>query len=797
MGLRDFLRRNQNQAEAAEKPEAAPLGVEELESRQLLDATATLAAGVLTVNGGANNDRINLVLDQAANQIVVQDSFQEVARFNSGAVTTIVLNGNAGNDILTIAKEIMQAATINGGAGKDVIISGGGNTTLNGDGGNDTLISGPGTNTLNGGAGADRIYDVKLTDTVVPDVNDQVFAAGNAAAPTPPVVLDPMEVQRLLERATAASASNDAIIVVMDRGGKLLGVRVESGVSPAVQGNLDTLIFAIDGAMAKARTAAFFANQGAPLTSRTVQFISQSTITQRQVESNPNITDPNSTVRGPGTVAPIGPGGHFPPTRRPPGVFATPMVDLFDIEHTNRDQSFSPGPDRIKGTADDIALPNRFNVPNAFIPSTIPPEQRLTPPDSYGFLTGLRPGFQGRGIGTLPGGVPLYKNGVLVGGIGVFFPGETGYANEENSILSIDHDPTKPDRSFEAEWIAFAAAGGSSQAGFPVGMINGVPALPGFDIPFGRLDLVGISLDVFGPGGIEGPSRLFAFGQSLGVGDPLAGTYLPIDGGGTLFGKGAPVPEGWLVLPHDSPTGEITAQDVVTIINQAIRQASFTRAAIRLPLSSRTRMVFSVSDRQGNILGLFRMPDATIFSIEVAVSKSRNDAYYADATALQPIDRVPGVPLGTAFTNRTFRFLADPRFPEGIDGTPPGPFSIFNDGGSDPKTGLNVGPPRPASQFQSVLGFHSFNPGTNFRDPDNIANQSGVVFFPGSAPLYRGNNLIGGLGVSGDGVDQDDVVAFIGHSGYAPPATVLRADQVFVRGIRLPFQKFLRNPEGG
>ncbi|HBI46872.1 MAG TPA: hypothetical protein DDY78_29070, partial [Planctomycetales bacterium] len=70
----------------------------------------------------------------------------------------------------------------------------------------------------------------------------------------------------------------------------------------------------------------------------------------------------------------------------------------------------------------------------------------------------------------------------------------------------------------------------------------------------------------------------------------------------------------------------------------------------------------------GAILGLFRMPDATIFSIDVAVAKARNEAYYNDATQLQPIDQVPGVAPGVAFTNRTYRYLAEPRFPEGIDG---------------------------------------------------------------------------------------------------------------------------------
>jgi uncharacterized protein GlcG (DUF336 family) len=254
------------------------------------------------------------------------------------------------------------------------------------------------------------------------------------------------------------------------------------------------------------------------------------------------------------------------------------------------------------------------------------------------------------------------------------------------------------------------------------------------------------------------------------------------------------VPDGWLVTPHAG--GGLTADDVRQIIEQGIAQANLTRSAIRLPLGSRPRMVFAVTDNQGNVLGLYRMPDATIFSLDVAVAKARNVAYYADPAQLQPEDQVPGVPPGTALTNRTFRYLAQPRFPEGIDGAPPGPFSILNDGGTDPKTGLNVGPPLPASAFQSVEGYNAFNPDTNFHDPYNVANQNGVVFFPGSAPAYKGGLLVGGIGVSGDGVDQDDVVTFAAAQGFGVPSGVLRADQTFYNGVRLPYQKFNRNPEG-
>src|SRR5262249_22265927 len=151
------------------------------------------------------------------------------------------------------------------------------------------------------------------------------------------------------------------------------------------------LTFAVDGAVALARTGAFFGNNQAPLTSRTIQFISQTPMTQQEIESNPSITDPNSVLRGPGFVAPVTSGGHFPPN-----IANTPQVDLFAIEHTNRDSFTHPGPDHIKGTADDIPLAQRFNINPAFVP----PGQELFAPISYGEQSGIMPTAQGRGIGT-------------------------------------------------------------------------------------------------------------------------------------------------------------------------------------------------------------------------------------------------------------------------------------------------------------------------------------------------------------------------------------------------------------
>jgi len=604
-----------------------------------------------------------------------------------------------------------------------------------------------------------------------------------AAPPDPNQLLTPSDVKALLERAAASVNLDGAIIAVVDRNGNILGVRIESGVSTQITGNTTNKVFAIDGAVSLARTGAFFGNDAAPLTSRTIQEISQTTITQREVDANPDVPDPNgdSTVYGPGFVAPVAIKGHFPP-----GIMFTPQVDLFDIEGTNRDSLSN-------------ATNTRFNVPPQYIPAGATSE--LVAPESYGQVTGILPDAQSRGIATLPGGIPLYKYGKEVGGIGVFFPGTTGYATEENSKLNTPllYNPHKLDLSEAAEYMAFVAAGGSKDAGFPFnGPVNGAPALPDFTEPFARIDLAGITLDLFGGHGLEGPKNLLTLGGTLGKGSPTDGTDYPVDANGDTYLAGQGVPYGWLVTPH-AGTG-LTAADVEAIVARGIAEADQVRAQIRAPLNTTTRMVFAVSDENGNILGLYRMPDATYFSIGVAVAKARNVAYYDNPSQLQPIDKVKNVPAGTAFTARTFRYLALPFFPEGIDIDPPGPFSILNDGGVT-KYGTNKGAPLPASAFQSVQGYDSFNPNTNFRDPYNKANQNGVVFFPGSAPLYKDttgsglrSQLVGGLGVSGDGVFQDDDVTSVASIAYAPPRTVHRADQVKVRGVRLPFFKYNRNP---
>ena len=75
---------------------------------------------------------------------------------------------------------------------------------------------------------------------------------------------------------------------------------------------------------------------------------------------------------------------------------------------------------------------------------------------------------------------------------------------------------------------------------------------------------------------------------------------------------------------------------------------------------------------------------------------------------------------------------------------------------------------------------------------DPVAN--GTQIFPGSVPIYRGNTLVGAIGVSGDGIDQDDMISFLsvhqagellGSINNAP--VMMRADQLTPNGTRLRY----------
>ena len=487
--------------------------------------------------------------------------------------------------------------------------------------------------------------------------------------PVPPVpsvqALQAADVQQIVQ-AAVNSVNVDMVVAVVDRAGFVLGVFRTQNAPASGAGNFGQSLDANDLAVTLARTGAFFSNDQAPLSSRTVRFIS---------------------------------GIHFPP-----GVTNQPPADLYGIENTNRGCTLVPG---------------------AAFQSQIPPSLALGGGFGPGVITGKADVNDSNALAVNPGGVPIFYQNVVVGGIGV---------------VTAASDPNV------AEFAAFSGA--TTQRSGPAGVFGPTPASPGV------VFIGGVALPF-----VNQASR------------PSAVSAGPVTGTGSFFvtpanSAGQP-PDGDLIAPAAGPLGGLSASDVQTILNNAEATANATRAAIRLPIGSRTRMVIAVADLDGSVIGLRRMADSTVFSIDVAVSKARNMVYFN--SSVRAAADLPGVPIGTAVTNRTISFGAQPLFPPGIDGAGAGPFfNLYVQDVANPCTqGLQTGPPN--------------------------ANKSGIVFFPGSAGLYRNGALVGGLGVSGDGVDEDDFVTNGGTLGFEAPASI-RADQISISGVRLPYFKFPRNP---
>jgi uncharacterized protein GlcG (DUF336 family) len=489
------------------------------------------------------------------------------------------------------------------------------------------------------------------------------------ATPTPPSPsvqpLQIADVQKIVQ-AAVNSANVDMVVAVVDRAGFVLGVfRTQNAPSTAV-GNFSATVDANDLAVALARTGAFFSNNQAPLSSRTVRFIS---------------------------------GIHFPA-----GVQNQGPADLYGIENTNHGCTL---------------------VSDPTFESRIPPSLALGGGFGPGVITGKKDVMDSDANVVNPGGVPIFYQNVVLGGVGVV----TSSANVN-----------------VAEYAALAGA--TTQRGAAGDNFGPTPAAPGV-VFIGGIALPFVQQTTLPTGLSAGPApgtSSFLVTPSNSVGQP---------------------PDGELIAPAAGPLGGLSAADVKQILDNAEAEANLTRAAIRLPLGSRTRMVISVADLDGTIIGLRRMPDSTVFSIDVAATKARNMVYFNGLNRLS--SDLNQVPMGTAITNRTISFGGEPLFPAGIDGSSSGPFfNLYTMDTANPCT----------------QGFQSGAPNDK---------KSGIVFFPGSAGLYRNGALVGGLGVSGDGVDQDDFVTNAGTKGFEAPEAI-RADQVFVNGVRLPYFKFPRNP---
>ena len=156
------------------------------------------------------------------------------------------------------------------------------------------------------------------------------------------------------------SVNVDMVVAVVDRAGFVLGVFRTQNAPAVTTGNFGQPVDANDLAVALARTRAFFSNDQAPLSSRTVRFIS---------------------------------GIHFPP-----GVANQPSADLYGIENTNRGCTL---------------------VNDANFESKVPPSLTLSGGFGPGVVTGKADINDTNATAVNPGGVPIFYKHVVIGGVGV------------------------------------------------------------------------------------------------------------------------------------------------------------------------------------------------------------------------------------------------------------------------------------------------------------------------------------------------------------------------------------------
>jgi len=445
------------------------------------------------------------------------------------------------------------------------------------------------------------------------------------------------------------------------------------------------------------------------------------------------------------------------------------------------------------------------------------------------------------GLAADAGGFPLYKNSVLVGGVGVMADGVYGF-NSDIAVNPYDVD----------ENIAFAATNGY--------------AAPS-SITADKMNVGGVALIYSNASSStikSNPSAAPAFSTAANLGSltPVTGYFGGTIIAGVTYGtetsgiRPATTAEfnnvDAFVLSNGSGTNRyqviggsdaadvgtaLTAGEVNDVLQEAFKVMSDARAAIRQPLNSRAQVTISVVDTHGKILGMVRAPDAPIFGIDVSLQKARTAAFFSNKNAASDLNSDPSADVrsfvpaaraflnnttaltgATAFSDRAIGNLSQPYFPEGIEGNPNGPFSRPIAQWSPFSTGLQ------SALVLTNLGQHlAYVTGGSATDtpaqctflPNVSAGQNrlqnGEQIFPGGFPIYRGNTLVGAIGVSGDGVDQDDMISFLGvYNGGQDAGTIgdapaaIRSDQINIvingnsvnlRYVNCPFGPFLDNSE--
>lgn len=408
------------------------------------------------------------------------------------------------------------------------------------------------------------------------------------------------------------------------------------------------------------------------------------------------------------------------------------------------------------------------------------------------------------GLAADPGGIPLYKNGQPVGGVGVEGDGKYGLANRREERI---------DKPVE-ELIALAAGRGFE----PSPQIVDTLFPGGLRLPYANQQVPpALPLTAFNNlnGSVVAP---------FAIRDTPPSKFKIVNIGGNI-----PVRMKINIPIIGSPSpGGLTASEVERVLVQGVQQALITRAVIHQPVGSHIEVSVGVVDQNGVVLGAVSTTDAPISSFDISVQKARSAVFASSPMAnsilrnAQGGDFLPNKPFvkyadaanaeglkldgSVAITGRCLIFLARPFLPDGIDGTVNGPFSNPIEDNSAFNTGLQldfvltgllgsavafVDPLSPTVGQVPAGSAQSCTPGV---DTLGLRASNGLQVRQASVPLYKNGKLVGGVGCSGDGDQQEDIVVGFASAGFeSDPA--IRSDRVILRGnIRLPFLKFPRHP---
>jgi uncharacterized protein GlcG (DUF336 family) len=433
------------------------------------------------------------------------------------------------------------------------------------------------------------------------------------------------------------------------------------------------------------------------------------------------------------------------------------------------------------------------------------------------------------GFAADPGGLPLYIQGVPVGGVGI----------EADGSYSGDLDIFDNDTNLE-ERIATAASSGfraPKQRRADRISVNGrflrfaddeafrfTPAdvLAFGALPGGLVDVAGF----FAAAGGVLPGQQFLDPGSGVVSTTFVSAAFPAGQAAEILVDGMGVNR---FPPIDSiapapGAGGLVAAEVTELTAYALDVAGRSRAQIRRPGGSSVRVNIAVVDIEGNIVGFARTPDAPVFGADVSLQKARTAAFFSKTTAAADLLAAAGpvgiittvpplatrtVPIadyvtrvrdfipdptalanGIAFSDRAGGNLSRPFFPDGANGNQNGPFSRTFTQWSPFGTGLQLD-----LVIDAILAALGGSAATTCTEASLAELPNGIQIFPGSVPIYRGSQLIGGIGISGDGVDQDDMVAFLGlhNAGVALGGAInnapnaIRADVVSIKSDNLRY----------